>query len=291
MNILITGGMGYIGAHVAKILKEEGHNIILYDNLSNYNRHQARYGTLIIGNINNYELLVKTMKEKSINAVIHLAGKSIVSESARCKLKYYYNNVAGTLSLMNACMKLNIFNFVFASSAAVYGNSKEPLKETDKLDPTNSYGQSKLLCEYLIKETCPHYVILRYFNVCGCVSPIEEIHYPETHLIPNLMHAIETDGIFNIYGDGSCIRDYIYVDDVARITAAAIKLKSNMVCNVGTGIGYSVNEIVDIMRDKYGNFSVIKEDRRIGDPSKLIADNSLLKKWYKYDLTPINNII
>ncbi|MDL1971558.1 MAG: UDP-glucose 4-epimerase GalE [Candidatus Desulfofervidaceae bacterium] len=306
-KILVTGGAGYVGSHVVKLLGEKGYDILTYDNLSTGHEWAVLYGKLIKADLADKEILRKVFKEFRPDAVMHFAASIVVPESVRDPLKYYRNNVVNTLNLLEIMEEVGVKNFIFSSSAAVYGISEKiPIPETEPLNPINPYGETKATVERILKDLTKagagfKYVSLRYFNVAGA-DPEGKIGftYPEsTHLI---IRALKTaKGEFDkleIYGtdyptpDGTCIRGYIHVMDIAEAHLIALKYlldggKSD-VFNCGYGHGFSVKEVVEVVKKITGKgFKVVEVPRRPGDPAVLVADNSKIKKKFswkpKYD--------
>ncbi len=294
MNILVTGGAGYIGSHVVMLLGEETqHEITVLDNLSEGYREAVLYGDFQNIDLSDERALDALFSEKKFDAVIHFAAFIVVSESVKDPLKYYRNNTLNTTKLINMCEKHKVNRFIFSSTAAVYGEpEKNPINEATPKNPINPYGSSKLMSEQVLQDVASansdfRYVILRYFNVSGCDQKLRigESHEPETHLIPLIAKAAlgKRDSI-KIYGndyptkDGTCIRDYIHVLDLASAHLEALKyLESNdsNIFNCGYGHGYSVLEVVESMKKSSGmDFKVEIEQRREGDPAELVADNS-----------------
>ncbi len=286
MKILVTGGAGYIGSHTVKFLKNSGHEVIVYDNLSSGRRDFVGC-KFVLGDIKDRELLEKTFKENEIEAVIHFAGFICVGESMSNPSKYFENNIANGIKLLNTMIKCNIKKIVFSSSAAVYKAKDGPLSEDDETKPVSFYGESKLMFEKLlgwydkihgIKSIC-----LRYFNAAGAGYNLGEIHNPETHLIPLIL----TRDNISIFGtdyptkDGTCIRDYIHVLDLALAHKLAVEKLSgeSKIYNVGLNEGYSVKEIIQICREISSREILVKEGpRREGDPAVLVADSSRIKE-------------
>jgi UDP-glucose 4-epimerase len=306
VKILVTGGAGYIGSHVVKALGEKGHQILVYDNLSKGFKDAVLYGELIVGDLSDTTLLEKTVKAFKPEAVMHFASFIEVGESVREPLKYYQNNVSNTINLLNVLVEHNVNNFIFSSSAAVYGSpEKVPIPESEPIKPINPYGQSKAIVERALEDTAVakglRSVSLRYFNAAGADPKrrIGERHKPESHLIPLILKAVkrERDSI-KVYGsdyptpDGTCIRDYIHVEDLADAQLLALQYLldggTSDFFNCGYGHGYSVRDVVETAKKVTGiDFARQETPRRAGDPPVLVADSSKLKKllhWKpKYD--------
>lgn len=293
-NILVIGGAGYIGSHTCKTLSQAGHTPITYDNLSSGHKHAVQWGPLVEGNIHDKEKLTQTIKDYTIQNIIHFAGDIEVGRSTTHPADFYYNNVAGTLSILQAMVSCNVKNIVFSSSAAVYGTpDQSPIPETAPKAPVNPYGQTKHIVELMLQDFAnAHgitYAALRYFNACGahCDGDIGEEHSPETHLIPRALIAI-TDPAqpLKVFGtdyntpDGTCIRDYIHVQDLAQAHMDALAYINTMqhsgIFNLGTGKGYSVKEIIQTTARITGkDVPHSNEPRRAGDPPSLVADPTL----------------
>ena len=297
MNILVTGGAGYIGSHTAEALQAAGYTPVIYDNLSTGHREAVPAEVAFIeGDIHDTEFAASVMREHHIEAVIHFAASSLVGESMSDPAKYYYNNVEGSHHLLEAMRKAGVNKIVFSSTAAVYGEPDEvPIREDSKLDPTNVYGRTKLVIEGMLDDYDMayglRYAALRYFNAAGA-SPqrdIGEDHMPETHLIPLILKTAQgvRDKI-SIYGtdyptaDGTCIRDYIHVCDLARAHVLALEhlLRGgdSRVYNLGSETGFSVREMIDYAkRVTEIDFTVAEETRRAGDPAVLIASSERIR--------------
>lgn len=292
MNILVTGGAGYIGSHVLKILLKAEHNVVTIDNLQKGHKEAVTGGEFIKGDLADRDLLNKIISENDIEAVIHLAADSLVGESMEDPGKYYQNNVANGLNLLEAVVNNNVQYIVFSSTAAVYGEPKKiPIRENHPTNPTNTYGESKLFFEKILKRYNDiynlKYISLRYFNAAGADldTEIGEAHNPETHLIPLVLQAALgiRDKIY-IFGDdystrdGSCIRDYIHVNDLADAHLLAVEAllagNESSIYNLGNGEGYSVKEVIDTVKEVTGrDFKVEVSKRRDGDPAVLIASS------------------
>ncbi|MBA2735685.1 MAG: UDP-glucose 4-epimerase GalE [Pyrinomonadaceae bacterium] len=294
MNILITGGAGYIGSVVVEECLRGGHNPVVYDNLVKGHRESvAAEAEFIEGDLLDGDLLKRVFRESEIEAVIHMAAYSLVGESVENPSKYYHNNVAAGLSLLDAMRECDIVKLVFSSTAAVYGEpEKQPIEENDKLAPTNPYGETKLAFENALRwyENAYglHYASLRYFNAAGASEKCGELHEPETHLIPLVLQAaIGNRAHVEIYGedyptrDGTCIRDYIHVIDLAQAHILALDIldKKSAIYNLGCGgAGYTVREVIDAAGEVTGleiPFRVAA--RRAGDPAVLIAGSDKIK--------------
>lgn len=297
-NILVTGGAGYIGSHVVRDLAENGYNPIIYDNLSTGNKKSVLFGTLIEGDLKDRELLVDTIRKYNIKDVIHFAAFIIVPESVRKPLKYYTNNFVNSSNLIWACIENGVKNFVFSSTAAVYGiPSKIPVDENAELKPINPYGYSKMFTEILLKDVAMvnpnfNYIALRYFNVAGAdrESRIGQNYKKPTHLMTlALKTALGKFSELKVFGtdyntiDGTAIRDYIHIDDLSNAHILALeylkKNKKSRIFNCGYGQGYSVLEVIKVVKEITKiDFKVNHTERREGDPPILIADSSLIKK-------------
>ncbi len=298
MAILITGGAGYIGSHTVKELLKTNREIVIFDNLSRGHHEAIPVGVKFEKiDILNRDLLLKALIKYKIDSIIHFAAFAYVEESVRNPELYYRNNVNGSFNLINSAVIAGVKRFIFSSTCSVYGNpNKIPINETAEVNPINPYAKTKLLVENKIREvsevTGMKYVILRYFNAAGD-SPdgeIGESHDPEPHLIPRVMYsALGKLNNLKIYGDdyptkdGTCIRDYIHVTDLANAHLKALEYIENdnesIILNLGTGEGYSVNEIIEKAREITGVDIKAEIDlRREGDPAILVADNKKAKK-------------
>lgn len=297
MNILVTGGAGYIGSHVLKALLKEGHQVVTFDNLQKGYRDAVTGGKFVEGDLADQKLLSQVMQENKIEGVIHLAADSLVGESMENPGKYYRNNFANGINLLEAMVNNGVKNIVFSSTAAVYGEPDEiPIKEDNKTEPTNTYGESKLFFEKALNRYDDihglKYVSLRYFNAAGAdpKGEIGEAHDPETHLIPIVLQtALGIRDKIYIFGDdyptrdGSCIRDYIHVNDLAAAHVLAVEAlaegKESSIYNLGNGEGYSVKEVIDTVKEVTGrDFEVEVSERRAGDPAVLIASSDRIQK-------------
>ncbi|PUU86828.1 MAG: UDP-glucose 4-epimerase [Halanaerobium sp.] len=297
MNILVTGGAGYIGSHVLKALLKEGHQVVTFDNLQKGHKKAIIGGKFIKGDLADKELLNQVMEKNQIEGVIHLAADSLVGESMENPGKYYRNNFANGINLLEAVVKNGVKNIVFSSTAAVYGEPDQiPIKEDNQTEPTSTYGESKLFFEKALKRYDDiydlKYVSLRYFNAAGAdpEGEIGEAHDPETHLIPIVLQtALGIRDKIYIFGDdyptcdGSCIRDYIHVTDLAAAHVLAVEAladgKESSIYNLGNGEGYSVKEVINTVKEVTGrDFEVEVSERRAGDPAVLIASSDKIQK-------------
>lgn len=296
-NILITGGAGYIGSHAAKEFARAGYGVVVYDNLSRGHRWAVRWGPLEEGDLLDRERLKEVLTKHRISAVIHFAALAYVGESMEKPELYFNNNIGGTLSLLNAMRETGVHRLVFSSTCAVYGIPKKvPIDEQNPTDPLNPYGESKLTVEKILKweGICHglHWLALRYFNAAGCDAEGEtgEDHSPETHLIPSLFQAaLGRRGPCPIYGsdyptpDGTCIRDYVHVADLADAHVRGLRYlegggKSTAV-NLGTGSGYSVSELLAAAQSVTGHrIPSEPHPRRPGDPPRLVASAELARQ-------------
>lgn len=306
-NILVTGGAGYIGSHIIELLVKKKFKVFIYDNLvTGYKKLINKKAVFIKGDIKNSKLLIKTINDNNINSIIHLAGYLNISEGQKNKKKYYKNNVIGTLNLVKACKNSTVKNIIFSSSCSIYGNIKGSVSEKNIAKPKSYYAFTKYKSEEIIKKYGKKfnfkYGILRYFNVAGA-SPsgkIGEIEKSYGHLIKNL--AIQSTKLrpkVDIFGnnyntkDGTCIRDYIHVSDLADIHILALKKmsssKKSLILNCGYGKGYSVKEIVEIFKKIKKGVIIKYKKKRIGDVAQIYSDNSKLKKILKWK-PKFNNI-
>jgi UDP-arabinose 4-epimerase len=291
-SILVTGGAGYIGAHACKALQKAGYQPVVYDNLVHGHRSFVRWGPFEHGDILDFERIDAVLRKHRPDAVMHFAGFAYVGESVACPEKYYQNNITGSLTLLEAMQRNKINKIVFSSSCTTFGNpEKLPIAESHTQKPLNPYGNTKLAVEAMLKDFDTAYglksITLRYFNAAGADpdGEVGENHNPETHLIPLVFRAGELGGPpLIVFGDdyatpdGSCIRDYIHVADLAEahvLALAALKrsMRSNAY-NVGNGIGHSVKEIVAAAEKVTGRkISIEIGPRRMGDPPRLVSDS------------------
>jgi UDP-glucose 4-epimerase len=292
MKVFVTGGAGYIGSVCVEHLLDEGHEVWVWDNLSEGHREAVdSRAKFVEGDLANFDLLSETLKEFRPQAVMHFAASALVGESMANPSKYFRNNVANGLNLLDAAVESGVSLFIFSSTCATYGvPEKIPMDERTPQRPINPYGQSKLMFEQILqwyeKIHGLKHVNLRYFNAAGASEKFGEDHRVETHLIPNILKvALEQKECVEIFGDnhltpdGTCIRDYIHVRDLARAHALALQRKESASYNVGTGEGYSVLQLIEIARRVTGHTipAVVKEPR-LGDPPRLVASAQRLMK-------------
>ena len=298
MSILVLGGAGYIGSHTVYELVAKGEDVVVVDNLETGHieavHPEARFYQ---GDIRDREFVDSVFEKENIDAVIHFAANSLVGESMTNPLKYYDNNVNGTKVLLESMIAHNVKKIVFSSTAATYGEPENiPILESDKTCPTNAYGETKLSMEKMMKWTdVAHglkYVALRYFNACGAheSGQIGEAHAPETHLIPLILQVpLGKREFISIFGedsdteDGTCIRDYIHVTDLAQAHILAVKylLEGNEsnTFNLGNGVGFSVKEVIETAKKATGLPIAAKvAERRAGDPARLVASSEKARK-------------
>ena len=302
MKILVCGGAGYIGSNMTAMLAAQGHAPVVFDNFSKGHKSAIaalRSGSLsgikthiefVQGDLNNYQLLIETLDKFNIEAVMHFAAFIEVGESVAEPLKYYRNNFCATQNLLSAMETVGVRKFIFSSTAAVYGIPKNiPITEDSPTEPINPYGQSKLAVEKMCRDQAQAekllYASLRYFNTCGAGNnaSLGEDHRPESHLIPLIIQAaMGKRPEIKIYGtdyptpDGTCIRDYIHIDDLCRAHLLALnKLEQSceLICNLGNQRGHSVREVIETAKKVSGkNFKVVESERRPGDVPILTAD-------------------
>jgi UDP-glucose-4-epimerase GalE len=303
MRILVTGGAGYIGSHTCKALSKKGHEPVVYDNLFRGHEWAVKWGPFIEGDVRDTESVQRVLREQQIEAVVHFAALAYVGESVEKPQLYHDNNVEGSRSLLEAMKKTKVNKLIFSSSCSVHGQPKTlPLNESQPYAPESPYAESKATVEKMIAEHHNGWglsaVALRYFNACGADSEGElgEVHDPETHLIPLAVDAaLGRRENLTIFGtdypteDGTCVRDYVHVEDLAHAHILAleqIRKESTFeqYC-VGIGQGFSVRQIVDAVEGVSGKEVPVKEGaRRAGDPAQLYADNTKIKQ--KLNWTP-----
>lgn len=304
MKLLIPGGAGYIGSHMVRYAQEHGHEVVVLDDFSTGHEWAVKDCEILRVNLLDQYKLSKLLRGRHFDGVIHFAGKSLVSESVKKPDIYYLNNVVGSLNLVNEMLKNDVNNLVFSSTAAIFGNPvTDKIAEDHPKNPINPYGQSKLMVENMLQDICSandfNATCLRYFNAAGAhiSGEIGEAHDPETHLIPNVLKAaILNESNLKVFGDdyptpdGTCIRDYVHVTDLAQAHLLGLgymqKNKGFSAFNLGNGDGYSVFDVINVAEQTIGEtIQYEKLPRRHGDPSILVADSSKAKTeigWLLY---------
>ena len=296
MRVVVTGGAGYIGSVVADELLQAGHDVVVFDNLSRGHRQAVpKNAELVVGDLADRAALDTLFQSRATDAVMHFAALIEAGESMKAPEQFFRNNTANALTLVEAMLASGIKHLVFSSTAALYGNSERtPIKEEDTLRPTNAYGESKLLMERMLAWFHQihglRYASLRYFNAAGASRPDKgEAHQPETHLIPRILQvALGRAEHASVFGtdyptpDGTCVRDYIHVSDLARAHLLALQALADsapLVYNLGNGQGFSVREVVDVARKVTGHpIPVIESPRRAGDSAVLIASSEKIRR-------------
>lgn len=290
MNVLVTGGAGYIGSVVAAELVAAGHEVTVLDNLSKGHREALPVKAKFVqADVSDRTAVQSTLRENHIGAVMHFAAVIEAGESMQVPEKYFRNNSANSLALFEAMLAEGVKKLVFSSTAALYGNpARTPIQEDDALEPTNAYGESKLLVERMLawfhRIHGLRYASLRYFNAAGATGTLGEAHHPESHLIPLVLQAamgkrpsIAIFGTDYPTADGTCIRDYVHVSDLAHahvLSLAALDTRDRLIYNLGNGRGFSVREVIEVARQVSGKaIPVVEGPRRPGDPAVLVASS------------------
>lgn len=290
-SVIVTGGAGYIGSHVCRELSKSGYQPVTIDDLSTGHKHNVIWGPLIVSDVQEENVVQETIDKYSPVGVIHLAGSAYVGESMEKPFKYFESNFTNTSKLLKFVMESGVNKFVFSSSCATYGIPESlPIQESDKQNPINPYGWSKLLVEQMLRSLSQvsqfRYISLRYFNAAGCSEDLSigEEHEPEPHVLPNAVRSAIRVETFEINGndydtrDGTAIRDFTHVEDLARAHVLSLEHliagKQSSEINLGTGVGVSIRELASsIERSGYG-LKVREVERRVGDPPELVADPS-----------------
>jgi len=289
VNILVTGGAGYIGGHTADAIERSGHTPVIYDDLSAGHRWAVGSKTLVEADLADKLSIQRTFKQHNIEAVIHFAAHAYVGESVTDPRKYFQNNVINSLNFLDVMMDLGVKYIVYSSTCATYGiPEKLPICEEHPQRPVNPYGESKLFIERVLhwyeRAYGLRWVALRYFNAAGASGQLGECHDPETHLIPLAINAVLSGVPLSVFGtdypteDGTAVRDYIHVDDLASAHLLALdyllKDGTSRAFNLGTGQGHSVRQVLEMV-GHVGKTPVphVAADRRHGDPAVLVADN------------------
>jgi len=296
MNVFVTGGAGYIGSHTVRLLLEAGHQVTVYDNLSEGHAAAVPEGLLVRGDLADVDALTAALSAKTFDAVMHFAAHCSVGESVTEPEKYYTNNVVNSLKLLRAMLAAGVKRIVFSSSAATYGNPLQtPITETHPQEPINPYGRTKLIFEQALADYAPAYCLgytsLRYFNAAGAApdGKLGEDHDPETHLVPLVLHAAmgkrEKVSVFGTdydTPDGTCVRDYIHIHDLAQahiLALEAMQPGEGRIYNLGNGEGYSVREVIRTAEKVVGHAIPHDETpRRPGDPATLVASSEKITR-------------
>jgi UDP-glucose 4-epimerase len=299
-RVLVTGGAGYIGSVVTAQLLKQGFDVVVFDNLSHGSKVAVPSGAkLVVGDTADRAALDQVFRTQRIDAVMHFAAFIEAGESMKVPEKYFRNNTANSLTLLEAVVEHKVPRFVFSSTAALYGTpDRTPIEETDPLRPTNTYGESKLLVEQMLawlhRIHGLRYACLRYFNAAGAAGEQGEDHHPESHLIPLILQvALGKRDHIAIYGtdyptpDGTCVRDYIHVSDLASahlLVLEALRKNDKLIYNLGNGRGFSVREVIDIVRRVTRHPIPAREvERRPGDPAVLVASSDKIKRELRWE--------
>jgi len=295
-KILVTGGAGYIGSHTVRQLLREGYDVTVVDNLSKGHRHNVPAERLFEVDLADTDSLVRLIRKRKCDAVIHFAAFIAVGESMRDPARYFINNVGGSLSLLDAMVQTGVKHIVFSSTAAVYGDPESsPIREDSPIHAVNPYGESKVMVETMLQwfDRIHHLtsVCLRYFNASGAdpEGGLGEEHEPETHLIPLVFRAVQTGTPLTVFGhdydtpDGTCVRDYIHVTDLAQAHILAVEYLlgggASDQFNVGTGTGHTVLEMIRTVEEVTGKkVPYVTGARRAGDPPALVASSDKLRE-------------
>ncbi len=310
-TVLILGGAGYIGSHTAYLMHQNGYQVVIIDKLLHNQKFEHPWAELIVGDFSDQNLLDSVFTKYKIDAVMHFAALIEVGISVLKPAEFYQNNVVNTLNFLNSMLKYNVNKIIFSSSCAIYGNPvKIPMDENHIFNPISPYGKNKLAVEFILRDYANaynlKYVSLRYFNAAGAdyKNDLGEQHNPETHIIPLILKAIKNNKIFKVFGtnyktaDGTCIRDYIHVQDLAKAHLISLKYleagNDSDVFNLGSGTGFSVREIINTVEKVVGaKLNIEYVDRRPGDVDILIADNKKIKSVLnmEFEHSNIENII
>jgi UDP-glucose 4-epimerase len=294
MNILVTGGAGYIGSATAEALLQAGHSVTVYDSLVTGHRQAVPPGAVFVeAPLEDRQTLSKTLTTGAFAAVMHFAAFIEAGESMQDPGRFYFNNLGNSLTLIESAAQAGIKRFVLSSTAAVYQSSDQPLTEDSPLGPTNVYGHSKLIVEQVLdwyrRIHGVHFAALRYFNACGALPGRGEAHQPESHLIPLVLQvALGSSQAASIFGtdyptpDGTCIRDYVHIADLVSahlLALDALQTSDSLIYNVGSGNGFSVREVIEAARRITGHAIPVRESpRRPGDPPRLVASSDKIRR-------------
>ncbi len=311
-TVLVTGGAGFIGSHTCKMLRHNGFLPVTYDNLSTGNENAVRFGPLVRADVRDAAAVADALRAHNVSAVMHFAASAYVGESMRNPALYYDNNAGGMIGLLEGCRRAGVGTIVFSSSCATYGVPDQmPITENTPQVPINPYGRTKLICEMMLRDYAAasglRYAALRYFNAAGAdpAGELGEAHAPETHLIPLAMLAASGRGpALSVFGtdyptaDGTCVRDYIHVNDLARAHVLALQHvlagKPSLAVNLGSGTGISVRQILREIERLTGQVvPMVNAARRAGDPASLVADPGLARKTlgFQTECSDLPNIL
>lgn len=300
MRILVTGGAGYIGSITVKYLQKQGHEVVVFDNLV-YGHKESVDCPLIVGDLTDRDFLFSSLENQKFDGVIHFAAYALVGDSMHDPYRYFYSNLAGGINLLELMLKNEVNNIIFSSSCSIFGTPKKlPVSEGDEKHPESVYAETKYMFERILdwydKTKGIKSISLRYFNAAGAAidGTLGEEHDPETHIIPNIIKAVKNESAFPLFGndydtaDGSCIRDYIHVQDLAVVHLRAldrlIETGKSDQFNLGTGQGYSNLEVIKMVEKVTGkNIKIENKPRRVGDPSTVYADNAKAKNLLGLD--------
>jgi UDP-glucose 4-epimerase len=295
LHLLVTGGAGYVGSVVAALLIKAGHRVTIYDNLSHGKRQAVPPGAeLVVGDVADQKTLEELLRSRAPEAVMHFAALIEAGESMQAPERFFHNNTSNTLTLLEAMLACGPKRLVFSSTAALYGNPERvPIEETDQLCPTNPYGESKLLVERMLdwfnRIHGLRYASLRYFNAAGADGERGEDHRPESHLIPLILKvALGKSAGISIFGtdyptpDGTCVRDYIHISDLATahlLAFEALEQRDRLIYNLGNGMGFSVRKVIEVARQVTGHsIPAVESPRRPGDPAVLVASSKKIQQ-------------
>ena len=294
MNILVTGGAGYIGSATAEALTRAGHAVTVYDSLvTGHKQAVPAEATLIQADLSDSHALIETLTQEKFDVIMHFAALIEAGESMKEPGRFFQNNFSNSLTLIENAVRAGVKRFVFSSTAAVYQSSDQPLTEASYLAPTNVYGQTKLMVEQALEWYRQihglHYASLRYFNACGALPGRGEAHRPESHLIPLVLRVpLGQSPSISIFGtdyptpDGSCIRDYVHIADLVSAHLLALENledRDQMIYNLGSGNGYSIREVIETARQVTGHrIPAVEQARRPGDSAILVASSEKIKR-------------
>ena len=309
MNILVTGGAGYIGSATTDALLKAGHSVTVYDSLiTGHKKAVPEEAFFVQADLSDSHALAEALTREKFDAIMHFAASIEAGESMKDPGHFYNNNFTNSLALIETAVRAGVKRFVFSSTAAIFKSSDEPLTEESPLGPTNVYGHTKLMVEQALEWYRQihgiHFAALRYFNACGATPGRGEAHQPESHLIPLVLRvALDESPTANIYGtdyptpDGTCVRDYVHIADLISAHLLALdglKERDQLIYNLGSGNGYSVREVIETARRVTGHPIPVKElPRRPGDSARLIASSEKIKRelGWKPEHDDLNEII